>query len=292
MRKKRLDVETLRRMGFIDELESEYYYEFDEPIRSLRVECYGGASQGDAPLKVTFFFDNNEEYAISAKGNWISTRLHALNDFNGYICADPRIIATYIEAAWLDFYFWKAGLNPNQQSHMITRFLSCDGAPVYSTEESLVWLEKNRFIGANSIKNKARAIGFYEYTQRKYIPYFEEGWNGWDIYYGDPKLYFLSPGAKAFYDFYIDDLRKAKALEAGKEALREKWSGKSDLEVYLESERLAESDDPLPPELEDEYFDMYNLFHDALKNRIERGQDEYYKLHPEELQYVNFFEEN
>ena len=275
------------------------FYEFDEEIDYMRVWVEEGGGQGCGILTAQYYFKGgkDEYYEVNLKGNAVSLMLSIQDDglYDDNYCADPRIIASYIEASWLAGQFYTLVKGGGYGSELSYELREAYAFKPFTKEEALDWLEKNRFIGANSIRNVGVAQG--KTGESDVVPHWHVDYPGWDIHiasdwFNRPKLYYLSPCGRRVYNHFKERYQEFWTRKKAEFELWEKWRDKSDLEVYLESKRLEEEDDPLPLELDDLYFDMSDLFYKVLKDRIERGQDEYYKLHPEELQYVNFFEEN
>lgn len=194
MVKKRLDVATLQLMNLDKSPNAENLYEFDEPITKVRIfkDEYGG--QGLPPFYAIFFNGDKVLLNVAAKGNFVSKTLTAGDEnSDGSVCADPRIIATYILGAWLDYAF--CNLKEYDKEKELPEALN----PIFTRDEALEWLEKCGFIGVDNYNNpfheKDRSKWFIENPSQP----------GFDIYLDEPDIpaVFVPPKARKLYDKYI-----------------------------------------------------------------------------------------
>lgn len=200
--KKKLDVETRRFMG-LDENGSNdsRYYEYDEPITRVKIRLLH-ASQGEAPLCANFYNGEERIKHIWVKGNAVSLTLTTYDKEEGWgCCADPRMIATYILAAWLGFMFGEFS-----DLEALGAGLSQALSPVFTKAEALEWLEKNRFCGPNSLKREA--MSHDKMTRIKDYFEVEDCFPGWSIYAVDREMYFVPPCVQELYNKYIGAWRE------------------------------------------------------------------------------------
>lgn len=202
MTKKRLDKKTLFRMNLENSPDSKKLYEFDEPITSVQIfnDEYGG--QGNAPFYAVFFHGDKALITAAAKGNAMSLTLTTCEeDENGMICADPRIVATYILGAWLDHAF--SFVDEYNKNTELTEALN----PVFTRDEALKWLEDAGFIGFNNYNNPFKIEDKTKWFKNPRYP-------GFDIYLDEPDIPKVCVPAKAkkLYDKYFE-----KYLEALKQ---------------------------------------------------------------------------
>lgn len=194
MIKKRLDVATLRLMNLDESPNAENLYVFDEPITEVKIfkDEYGG--QGLPPFYAIFFNGDKVLLNVAAKGNFVSKTLTAGDENNdGSVCADPRIIATYILGAWLDYAF--CHLDDYDKEKELPEALN----PVFTRDEALEWLEKCGFIGVDNYNNP-----FHEKDRSKWFIK-NPSQPGFDIYWDEPDIpaVFVPPKAKKLYNKYI-----------------------------------------------------------------------------------------
>ena len=193
--KKRLDNETLQLMNLDNSPKAERLYEFDDPITSVKIFDVEHGGQGIPPFYAIFFSDDKVLTSMAVKGNAASLYLTKCEeDEDGLICADPRIVATYILGAWLDYPF--CHVKEYNKETELTEALN----PVFTRSEALKWLEQSGFIGFNNYQNPFRV----EDRTKWYINDPEKP--GFDIYHDEPIIQKIDvpPKARKLYDKYID----------------------------------------------------------------------------------------
>lgn len=193
--KKRFDIATLRLMNLDKSHEVERLYEFDDPITSVKIFDVEHGGQGIPPFYAIFFSDDKVLKNMAVKGNAASLYLTTCEeDDDGLICADPRIVATCILGAWLDYPFCL--VDEYDKEKELTEALN----PVFTREEALGWLEQCGFIGFNNYHNPFRV----EDRTKWYISNPEQP--GFDIYFEEPNIQKQDVPLKArkLYDKYID----------------------------------------------------------------------------------------
>ena len=198
MTKKRLDVATLRLMNLDESANAENLYEFDEPITEVKIfkDEYGG--QGLPPFYAIFFNGDKVLLNVAVKGNFVSKTLTAGDENkDGSVCADPRIIATYILGAWLDYAF--CILDDYDKEKELPEALN----PVFTRDEALEWLERGGFIGVDNYNNP-----FHEKDRSKWFIK-NPSQPGFDIYWDEPDIpaILVPPKAKKLYNKYISAYR-------------------------------------------------------------------------------------
>ena len=207
MAKKRLDFKTLQLMNLEDSPDAEKLYEFDDPITSVKIFDIENGGQGNAPFYAVFFNGDKVLKNVSMKGNAVSCHLTCCDDGNDEedICADPRIVATFILGAWLDYPFCLLeGYNKEKE---LTEALN----PVFTRSEALAWLEQCGFIGMYNYNNpfrvEDRSKWFIEDPRKP----------GYDIYMQEPNIQAndVPDKAKKLYNKYIDLYReKVKKIDS------------------------------------------------------------------------------
>ena len=241
MKTKRLDIMTLKKMGLYGMPNTENFYAFQDPIEYVEIERMS-RGYGGVPFSVNFSNDNELLFSLVIKGNVVSSSLTThYKDSKGHICADPRIIATFIMASWMDFLFQEL---PNYDESDLETALN----PIFSIDGALEWLEKNYFIGAHSLWNRARDCGDFDspYNMKEY-PEVEERLPGWNIFEKQREFFFVPPQAQEFYNTHIGTWRKLQSL-------RSKWTGKPKDILQAELDRLYEKGDDETIELFEQEF--------------------------------------
>lgn len=235
MKKKRLDLKTLELLN-LDKSKSDRYFEYDAPITRVQIRRVEYGGQGSAPFYAIFYSRDDVLTTVSVKGNVVSTTLTiGVEDEDGDICVDPRIIATYILGAWLDFMF-----EPLEDEGYNAEFDLTDALnPVFTRKEALDWLERCGFIGLNNYHNPFRV----EDKTKWYID--DPTRPGYDIYWDEPEIQYahVPPKAKPLYDEYIGAYREWKRKAQKQADLHAKWVGKPKNVLQAELDRLYEKGD-------------------------------------------------
>ena len=185
-----------KKRELIGECNESKAYEFNDPITKVRIirDVYDGR----VPFELEFY--NNKEMLIHVRHrpDILSCELayspqHA-RDAEDKWCLDARIIATHILAGWL----FRRLMLLNVEN--IISVLEEAIHPVFTKEEALDWLEKNQFIGENSIRNLGVKTEEIPYQGKYYL----RQRTGWNIWRGEPDLDYLPPNAQKVYDRYKD----------------------------------------------------------------------------------------
>ena len=204
MTRQRLDLATYNFMHLGD-IDSDKTYEFDDAITCVKLNVHG-ASQGEGYLDARFFSGERELLWIDMKANAISRFLYYPDDNENEerYCADPRIIATYILAAWLDYPVLHVGMSKLEERK---KYEDLEKAlnPVFTREEALKWLENCGFIGDNRLRDRLLKVHGDKDRERASRTLDDLGDSpGFDIYYHEPRVprKYLPTNAQKFYDEY------------------------------------------------------------------------------------------
>ncbi|MDD3589234.1 MAG: hypothetical protein PHO46_03030 [Thermoguttaceae bacterium] len=220
MRIKKVDSVVKEYLGLTDrEVDELKYYFIDGPITSVEIiGCGSPSGQGVGWLVATFYIGDEEFVEVMQKEHATSLKLRVgLGDLDlrfSY-CVDPRVVATHILAARLTHLGYKGGVAGEVLEKEISEALT----PVFTIEEAEDWLERNFFIGPNSLQRQAIAAD--DFRKPNKLRKYPECWNarrtyGWNIYYIERELAYVPPKARPLYDRYYALWKKPRKAASSK----------------------------------------------------------------------------
>ncbi len=187
------------------------YWFIDEPITSMKVWGDIWMGQGCAWLNVVYYNGNKKLIEVCQKEHISSLAFYVWEGEDH--CADPRVIATHILATRIMKLGKCGGLKYDELNRDVSDALS---KKIPTIEEAENWLEKNYFIGPNSLYRRAIASGDLKrpYDKRKYPEcWLEDNFPGWNIWELGRELEYVPKNVKPLYDKYYDLWKKSEDYE-------------------------------------------------------------------------------